>query len=365
MTALAAARFGYRCHIFTPEPNAPASQVSAASTIAEWTDEAALARFAAACDVVTYEFENIPAKAASLVARQTLLRPSAKVLATCQDRIMEKTFLETIGVPLARWRSVGSAADLERAIGAVGMPAVLKSARLGYDGKGQAAIDPSTDLAAAWAELIEGNATDEAAGVVEAWVAFTLEISVIVARSTCGDMATWVPVENRHENHILRRTIAPAPIQAPVAERAGVIARRVAEELALEGVMAVEMFVLGDGDLLVNELAPRPHNSGHYTIEACVTSQFENHLRAVLGLPLGDTRMIAPAAVMVNVLGRRDGAADVDGIRDALTVAGAHLHLSGKRDSRVGRKMGHVTALADSLDAAEAIARAAEARIRL
>lgn len=339
MTALAAARFGYRCHIFTPESNAPASQVSTASTIADWTDEAALARFAAACDVVTYEFENIPAKAAGLVARQTLLRPSARVLATCQDRITEKTFLETIGVPLARWQSVGSAADLERAIGAVGMPAVLKSARLGYDGKGQTAIDPSSDLAAAWAELIEGNATDEAVGVVEAWVAFTLEISVIVARSIGGDMATWVPVENQHENHILRRTIAPAPIEAPVAARAELIARRVAEELALEGVMAVEMFVLGDGDLLVNELAPRPHNSGHWTIDACAVSQFEQCVRAIAGLPLGPTERHADA-VMDNLLG-----SEVEQWAEIAGDPSARLHLYGKSESRPGRKMGHVTRL--------------------
>jgi 5-(carboxyamino)imidazole ribonucleotide synthase len=340
MTALAAARFGYRCHIFTPEPDAPASQVSAASTIADWSDEAALIRFAEACDVVTYEFENIPAAAATLVARQTVLRPSAEVLAICQDRITEKTFLENIGVPLARWRPAGSAADLDRATDEVGLPAVLKSVRLGYDGKGQTAIDSSSaDLGAAWAELIESNGTDEPVGVVEAWVDFTLEISVIVGRSTRGDIATWVPVENRHENHILRQTIAPAPVDPAVAAHAEAIARRVAQELALEGVMAVEMFVTRDRNVLVNELAPRPHNSGHWTIDACAISQFEQCVRAVAGLPLGPTERHADA-VMENLLGF-----EVERWPEFVADPDARLHLYGKNEARPGRKMGHVTRL--------------------
>ncbi len=335
MIALAAARFGYRCHIFTPEADAPASQVSARSTVADWSDESALTTFAQACDVATYEFENIPAEAAMLVARQTLLRPSVAVLATCQDRIAEKAFLAEIGVATAAWRPADDAAELERALAEIGRPAVLKSARLGYDGKGQIAIYPSTDIAAAWAEL----ATSATAGVVEAWVDFALEISVIVARSACGDVATWVPVENRHENHILRRTIAPAPIGPSVAAYAEAIARRIAEALALEGVLAVEMFVGRDGKVLVNELAPRPHNSGHWTIDACAVSQFEQCVRAVAGLPLGPTERHADA-VMENLLG-----CEVERWTELVADRDARLHLYGKKEARPGRKMGHVTRL--------------------
>lgn len=339
MTALAAARFGYRCHIFTPETDAPASQVSAASTVADWTDEGALLRFAAACDAATYEFENIPADAANLVARHTVVRPSADVLAICQDRIVEKTFLGDIGAPLARWQPAGSARDLKRAIAELGAPAVLKSARLGYDGKGQIAIDSTSDLAAAWLEMMESDGSGEQGGVVEAWVDFALEISVIVARSTRSDIATWIPVENRHENHVLRKTIAPAPIDAAVAAHAEAIARRVAEELALEGVMTVEMFVTRDGRVLVNELAPRPHNSGHWTIDACAVSQFEQCVRAVAGLPLGPTERHADA-VMENLLGF-----EVERWPELVADADARLHLYGKNEARPGRKMGHVTRL--------------------
>jgi 5-(carboxyamino)imidazole ribonucleotide synthase len=201
--------------------------------------------------------------------------------------------------------------------------------------------------------------------MIEAWVPFERELAVMILRGRDDEVRAYPVVETIQQNHICHVVRAPAAVAPEVAARAAALASQAVTALDGVGVFGVELFLLADGSLLLNEIAPRPHNSGHYTIEACVTSQFENHLRAVLGLPLGDTHMITPAAVMVNVLGRRDGAADVDGIRDALTVAGAHLHLYGKRESRVGRKMGHVTALADSLDAAEAIARAAEARIRL
>jgi 5-(carboxyamino)imidazole ribonucleotide synthase len=340
MTALAAARFGYRCHIFTPETDAPASQVSARTTVAAWDDAAALGAFGAACDVATYEFENIPTGAAALVARHTLLRPGAGVLATCQDRISEKTFLAGIGVPTTRWRAVADLYQLESAVAAIGRPAVLKSARMGYDGKGQVAIFPGTDLATAWAETVAaGGSSATAPGVVEAWVDFALEISVIVARSACGDVATWVPVENRHEHHILRRTIAPAPIGPSAAAHAEGTARRIAEALALEGVMAVEMFVRRDGTVLVNELAPRPHNSGHWTIDACAVSQFEQCVRAVAGLPLGPTDRHANA-VMDNLLGD-----EVERWTALAADPDARVHLYGKNESRPGRKMGHVTRL--------------------
>jgi 5-(carboxyamino)imidazole ribonucleotide synthase len=336
MTALAAARFGYRCHVFTPEADAPAAQVSWCTTVADWRDERALAAFAAACDVVTYEFENIPAVAAASVARHARLRPGADVLATCQDRISEKRFLGALGVPTARWMAAEDAAGLRRAVGEIGRPSVLKSARLGYDGKGQVAIGPDTDLDAAWSEMTAAAAS---VGVVEAWVDFALEISVLVARSVPGEVATYVPVENRHENHVLRRTIAPARIDAGIAARADEIARRTVEPLGLIGVMAVEMFVGADGTVVVNELAPRPHNSGHWTIDACAVSQFEQCVRAIAGLPLGSTHRHADA-VMDNLLGP-----EIDRWRELASDPGARLHVYGKREARPGRKMGHVTRL--------------------
>jgi len=336
MTALAAARFGYRCHVYTPEQDAPAAQVSERCTVGDWNDHAALDRFGAACDVVTYEFENIPAGVAEDVGRRVPVWPDASVLATCQDRIAEKRFLGTIGVATTPWLPAEDEATLARAVAAIGRPSVLKSARLGYDGKGQVAIGADTDLARAWAEMAGAAGL---AGVLEAWVDFTLEISIIVARSQDGAIATYVPVENRHENHILRRTIVPAPIPHAVAADADGVARRIAGELGLVGVLAVEMFVRADGCLLVNELAPRPHNSGHWTIDACACSQFEQCVRAIAGLPLGPTDRHADA-VMENLLG-----SEIERWRDLAADPQARLHLYGKREARAGRKMGHVTRL--------------------
>ena len=336
MTALAAARFGYRCHVFTPEADAPAAQVSWCTTVADWRDERALAAFATACDVVTYEFENIPAIAAASVARHARLRPGADVLATCQDRISEKRFLGAIGVPTARWMAAEDAASLHRAVAEIGYPSVLKSTRLGYDGKGQVAIGPGTDLDAAWSEM---TAAAGSIGIVEAWVDFALEISVLVARSVGGEVLTYVPVENQHENHVLRRSVAPARIGAAIAARADDIARRTAERLDLVGVLAVEMFLGADGTVLVNELAPRPHNSGHWTIDACAVSQFEQCVRAIAGLTLGPTHRHADA-VMENLLG-----SEIDRWRELACDPDARLHVYGKREARPGRKMGHVTRL--------------------
>lgn len=340
MTALAAAGFGYRCHVFTPEADAPATQVCAQTTIADWDDAEALAQFAAACDVVTYEFENIPAAAAALVGRHAILRPDVRVLAICQDRITEKTFLGRIGVPTTRWRAAGDPDALARGVAETGLPAVLKSARLGYDGKGQVALVPGIDLAAAWAETVAtGMASAGQPAIVEAWVEFALEISVIVARSAGGDIAAYVPVENQHENHVLRRTIAPAAITQALAAKAEWLAKAIAEALELVGVLAVEMFVGDDGALLVNELAPRPHNSGHWTIDGCAVSQFEQCVRAVAGLPLGPTRRHADA-VMENLLGD-----EIARWPELVADPEVQLHLYGKNEARPGRKMGHFTRL--------------------
>jgi 5-(carboxyamino)imidazole ribonucleotide synthase len=331
MTALAAARLGYKCHIFTPETDSPAAQVSAATTVAGYDDNAALERFAAGVDVVTFEFENVPAEAAELLARHRPVRPSPDVLRVTQDRLREKDFLRSTGVATANYREVGSVEALKRAARDVGPLSVLKTVRLGYDGKGQVMITPDADLDAAWAKMGAGS------GILEAFVDFGCEISVVVARAETGAAAAYPPVENKHVDHILDTTIAPARIAPELAMRAEAIARHVAEKLGIVGVLAVEMFVTAQGEVLVNELAPRPHNSGHWTIDACQTSQFEQLVRAVCGLPLGSAEPHSDA-VMKNLIGP-----DVEKWREWLTDPAAKLHLYGKKEARPGRKMGHVT----------------------
>jgi 5-(carboxyamino)imidazole ribonucleotide synthase len=337
MTALAAAALGYRCHIFCPEADPPAAHVANATTAA-YTDAAALRRFAAQVAVVTYEFENIPHAPVAELARLVPVRPAPSVLRIAQDRILEKEFLNGIGIPTAAWRRVDSAAALEDAVLEVGLPAVLKTARLGYDGKGQVAVRTDTDLAQAWAAIERGMPTPVEA-VLERFVAFEREISVVVARGLDGKLANYVTVENRHEHHILAQTIAPARVPFATARRAEGMARHIAEKLDLVGVLAVEMFVEHDGDLRVNELAPRPHNSGHWTIDACITSQFEQVVRAICGLPLGNPRRHSDA-VMDNLIG--DAVARWPEI---VKDPDAKLHLYGKTEARPGRKMGHVTRL--------------------
>lgn len=332
MIALAAARLGYRCHILAPEPDSPAAQVTSLATVAPYGDAAALERFAAAVDVVTMEFENLPVEALARLARARPVHPSPAVLAICQDRREEKAFLGRIGVPIAPYAIVEDAASLERALAALGRPAILKSARFGYDGKGQTRIAADGSVADAWA----GAA---APCVLERWIDFEREISVITARGQDGASVSYVPVENRHRDQILVQTIAPAPIPADLAEEAQALAGRIAAGLDLVGLLAVEMFVTRDRRLLVNELAPRPHNSGHWTIDACAVSQFEQLVRAVCGLPLGDPGRFADA-VMDNLLGT-----EVERWPAILAEPGARLHLYGKGAIRPGRKLGHVTRL--------------------
>ncbi len=337
MSALAAARLGYRCHIFCPDPDAPAAQVTDLATVAAYDDERALAAFAEAVDLVTFEFENIPFETAEFLSSRVPLRPGAEVLRTCQHRILEKTFCGGLGAPTTRFAEAGNAEDLARAVQEIGRPCVLKTAALGYDGKGQVAIGPDTDLREAWAAM-SGGAPD-ASGIVEAFVDFRLELSVIVARGADGTSQTYVPVENQHRQHILDRTLVPARVPPQVADRAEGLARGIAEGLGLVGLLAVEMFVTTEDQVLVNELAPRPHNSGHWTIDACVTSQFEQFIRAVAGLPLGSTARLADAE-MKNLLGE-----EVERWAEILADPGAKLHLYGKAEARPGRKMGHVTRL--------------------
>jgi 5-(carboxyamino)imidazole ribonucleotide synthase len=333
MTALAAARLGFRTHVFSPEHDAPAAQVTAVSTVAAYDDEEALAAFADDVDVVTFEFENIPDTAAEVLSSLKPTRPAPRILHICQQRLREKDFLSSIGVPVTRYRAVANAGELDAAVGVIGRPCILKSAQFGYDGKGQVRIAADTDLADAWKRM--GGTL----GILEAEVDFTLEASVIIARGVDGRTALYPPVENRHRNHILDETIAPAHLSDATAGQAEQIAQQIAAELQLVGLVAVEMFVAGDGEVLVNELAPRPHNSGHWTIDACLTSQFEQFVRAVCGLPLGSTAHHSEA-VMKNLIGD-----EANRWRDILADPDAKLHLYGKAEARPGRKMGHVTRL--------------------
>jgi 5-(carboxyamino)imidazole ribonucleotide synthase len=333
MTALAAARLGYRTHIFCPEADPPAGQVTPLVTRAGYADADALAAFARAVDVVTFEFENIPVAGPQLLATLVPVLPGPDVLAICQDRVREKAFLNAIGVATAPWRAVDEEGALAPALAAVGLPAVLKTTRLGYDGKGQARLHAAGDAGAAWRAIGGGPA------IVEAMVDFACEISVVIARDADGRTAHYVPVENRHKDGILDETIAPAAVVPAVAAQAERIAALIAARLGLVGVVAVEMFVARDGAVLVNELAPRPHNSGHWTIDACAVSQFEQLVRAVCGQPLGDPARVADAR-MKNLIGD-----EVHAWPALLAEPGARLHLYGKAEARPGRKMGHVTRL--------------------
>jgi 5-(carboxyamino)imidazole ribonucleotide synthase len=292
-----------------------------------------LQRFAETVDVVTFEFENVPADTAEILAALKPVRPAPAILRIAQDRLREKDFLRSIAVPTAAYRGLTGVAALRDALSEIGPKAVLKTVRGGYDGKGQAMLVPASDLAAAWRAI----AVDTA--ILESFVDFVCEISVIIARGVDGTTTGYVPVENRHRHHILDTTTAPAPIAPGLARRAEEIACTIAERLGLVGLLAVEMFVTRGGELLVNELAPRPHNSGHWTIDACRTSQFEQLVRAICGLPLGSPERHSNA-VMTNLIGD-----DVDKWRDALAEPDTKLHLYGKRHARPGRKMGHVTRL--------------------
>jgi 5-(carboxyamino)imidazole ribonucleotide synthase len=333
MTALAAARLGYRVHSYCPEAGSPAFHVSASATVAAYDDEASLAAFADSVDVVTFEFENVPSATAELLAALKPTRPSPRVLHVCQDRLREKDFLAAAKVPTTRYMEVARAEGLERAARSIGLPAVLKTAQFGYDGKGQVMLAKESDLTDAWQRMGAG------VGILEGFVDFSHEISVVIARGIDGVSASFVPVENQHRNHILDTTIAPARLPGALLMRAEAVAKHVAEALDVVGLIAVEMFVTQQGEVLVNELAPRPHNSGHWTIDACATSQFEQFVRAVCGLPLGAVEPHADA-VMKNLLGD-----EVAAWREILADPGAKLHLYGKSEPRPGRKMGHVTRL--------------------
>ncbi len=333
MSALAAARLGYRCHVLTPEEDSPAAQVSAGVTIGGYEDPDALCAFAAEVDVITFEFENVSAEGLDLLASLKPVRPSPAILRISQDRLAEKSFLNGAGVATAPWCRVDSPAALAEAASRLGLPAVLKTTRLGYDGKGQARISTADDLAA-FAALAPKPL------ILEGFVDFAAELSVVVARGADGRLSTFDAVENRHRDHILDLTLAPARVAPGIAAQAQAIARRVADALDLVGLLAVELFVDRDGLVLVNEIAPRPHNSGHWTIDACPASQFELHVRAVAGLPLPPAGRHSDA-VMKNLVGPEEMAL----WPEILAAPGLIPHLYGKAEARPGRKMGHVTRL--------------------
>ena len=340
MLVMAAKRLGYNTHVFTPDENSPAAQVSDITTCAAFDDLSAVKKFAQKIAVAAFEFENIPAATLNVIEKYAPVRPSPEVLHTTQERLREKRFLARHGFPVAPFREITSEDTLTKAFYDMGGPCVLKTAGFGYDGKGQSKILNANDIAPAFA-MLKGQT-----GVLEKFVTFTKEISVVGARDVHGAFASYGAIENRHKNHILDVSIAPALVTPRVAKNAAELARAILSKLQVIGVLCVEFFVLSDGALVVNELAPRPHNSGHLTIEASVTSQFEQQLRAVCGLPLGDTRLRAPAA-MANLLGDawQNGEPNWSAL---LAHKDVSLHLYGKSKPAAGRKMGHITVVAST-----------------
>ena len=360
MTALAARRMGYRVSVFDPAGRGcPAAPVCDGVTGAPFDDPAALESFGRGVDVASYEFENIPPAALQTVGRFCPVHPRWTVLETCQHREREKLFLHRHGFPHAAFRVVTTAAELADAMAELGTPCVLKTAESGYDGKGQIKILPGMDPAEVWRDWAAGDAPR---GVLEAWVEFAAELSVICARNGRGDILPFPVFENVHTHHILDVTVCPARLPAAVQNEARELARAVTETLDVQGLLAVEMFLTRDGRVVVNELAPRPHNSGHLTFDACLTSQFEQHARAVCNLPLGTPDLLCPA-VMVNLLGDLWPEGGVPDWRAVLDEPAAKLHLYGKDEAKPGRKMGHFCVLAPELETALEKARAIKARL--
>lgn len=354
MFAIEARKMGYRVHTFSPDSDTPTGQVADVETSGEYADLDAVRAFATAVDVVTFEFENVPSAAVEAAAEIVDVHPRGEVLHTTQNRLREKTFLLENSFPVARFKHVKLIDDLYRGLDEIGVPAILKTAGFGYDGKGQQKLNAVGEAEAAIARLNGQEA------VLEEFIDFEKEISVVGARSAEGKFAHYGVIENSHSNHILDVSFAPAAVSKKVSHAAVEIAQEIADAFRYVGTLCVEFFVTTDGGLLVNEIAPRPHNSGHLTFDACVTSQFEQQLRAVCGLPLGSTEFYGPAA-MANLLGDlwRGGEPNW---RDALAIPGVKLHLYGKSEPRPGRKMGHLTAISTRPDTAvNAVRRARKA----
>ena len=352
MFAIAARRMGYRVHTFSPDEDTPTGQVADVEVVASYSDLDAVRKFASNVSVVTFEFENVPTETAQAAESCAPVRPSGAILHTTQQRIREKSFLRSAGLPTTPFREIRSSDDLNRAVSELGCPAILKTAAFGYDGKGQVRVESRERAEQAWGAIGRQEA------VLEAFIDFDCEISVVAARGEGGAFVHYSPAENQHRRHILDVSIAPARVSPAVANEAVEISRCVLEKLGVVGVLCVEFFVTRDGGLLINELAPRPHNSGHLTVDACVTSQFEQQLRAVCGLPLGSTAMHGPAA-MANILGDLWSEGEPDWAA-ACAFPNVKLHLYGKLAARPGRKMGHLTGL--NRDAEEAYRAVLEAR---
>ena len=351
MFAIAARRLGYRVHVFSPDHDSPTGHVADLEIQANYDDLDAVAEFAKDVDVVSFEFENVHAATIDAVERFAPVHPAGRVLYTTQQRIREKTFLSNIGIPVTPFREIYTQAEIDQ-VTEDDVPAVLKTAAWGYDGKGQVKVESLADLPAAWDEI------NNAEAVLERFVDFDCELSVVAARGHDGEMAFYGPMENRHHHHILDVSITPFEVSPAIADEAREIARTILTELDVIGVLCVEFFLSTSGKLLVNELAPRPHNSGHLTVDAHLSCQFEQQVRTVCGLPLGSADQIRPAA-MVNLLGDlwQDGEPNWT---NALVEPNLKMHLYGKREARVGRKMGHMTVLADTAE--QAVERAIAAR---
>lgn len=357
MFTIAARRLGYRVHVYSPDTDTPAGQVGDREFVAAYEDLDAVRAFARSVSVVTFEFENVPSATSHAAAELVPVRPDGEVLHLTQQRLREKNFLQSHGFPVTPFRQVNSLAELEAAARDLGLPAVLKTASFGYDGKGQQKLRATAELPVAFANL------RGAEGIYEAFVDFDKEVSVVAARTADGEFAAFPVFENAHANHILDVTFAPAAIADELAREAVKLAQGILEALNVVGLLTVELFVTRDGRLLVNELAPRTHNSGHLTIDACVTCQFEQQLRAVCGLPLGSTELRRPAA-MANLLGDIWLAAGGEpNWSAALSDPLVKLHLYGKAEARAGRKMGHLTATGATVE--EAVQRVRAARDRM
>jgi 5-(carboxyamino)imidazole ribonucleotide synthase len=346
MFAIAARRLGYRVHTYSPDQDSPTGQVADHEVTAPYDDLAAVAAFAREVAAVTFEFENVPSRTVQALGDSTVVRPSGHVLHITQHRVREKQFLAGAGIPVAPFAVVQDARDLPDGMDRVGLPAILKTASFGYDGKGQVRVTRPDEAPAGWAAIGSQPA------VLEQVVDFACEVSVVVARGADGAMVDYGAIENSHRRHILDVSVWPARIASDTTRKAVALARTACEALDVVGVLCVEMFVTHAGEVIVNELAPRPHNSGHLTIDAHVTCQFEQQLRAVCGLPLGTTAARAPAAAMANLLGDEWSGGEPDWAA-ALALPGIKLHLYGKVEARPGRKMGHLTVTAADPDAAE------------
>jgi 5-(carboxyamino)imidazole ribonucleotide synthase len=355
MFAIAARRLGYRVHVLSPDSDTPTGQVADVEIRADYNDLDRVADFARSVSVVTFEFENVPTATTQVCDRYCPVRPAGSVLFTSQNRLREKTFLRDAGLPVTPFVAVRSVDELSAALMQHGPPAVLKTADWGYDGKGQVVIRSIDQAASAWSSL------DVPQAILEAFIDFDSELSVVAARGSDGQFVSYGPIGNAHSHHILDVSVCPARVSPQVSAQAIEIARAVLEKMNVVGVLCVEFFLTRSGELLINETAPRPHNSGHLTIDAHITCQFEQQVRAICDLPLGSSALRSPAA-MANLLGDVWEAGEPDWCA-ALRNPNLKLHLYGKQAARIGRKMGHLTVLSDSVDAAEQVARAARSAL--